>query len=108
LEHERFGSVQVDLVVVSLDLVFVLGFVSRVRSSVFKVKLLTLAWMSLSLMDEKACWFAAIVSVVRRTIFLEDVVVDEMYAEERILVCPLVEVIQTCDCEIHEANMYLE
>jgi len=59
-------------------------------------------------MDEKACWFAAIVSVIRRIIFLEDAVVDEMYGKKRIFVCALVEVLQTCDCEINEANRCLE
>lgn len=90
LQHERVGSVQVNLVMVSLDLIFVLGSVSRVESSIFMAELLALAWMSLSLMDEKACRFAAIVSVVRRTIFLEDVVVDEMYGKERTFGCTLV------------------
>ena len=41
----------------------------------------------MSLIDEKACWFDAIVSVIQRAVFLEDVVVDEMYAKEKSFVC---------------------
>jgi hypothetical protein len=59
-------------------------------------------------MDEKACWFVAIVSVVWRTVFLVGVVVDEMYAQERSLARTLEEVIWACDCETNEANRCLE
>ena len=48
-------------------------------------------------MDEKACWFDAIVSVIQRAVFLEDVAVDEMYATEKSFVCVSVEVLRTCD-----------
>jgi hypothetical protein len=108
LQHERFGSVQVDRVMVLLDLVFVLVSVSEVRSDTWAVEMLTLAWMSLSLMDDKACWFVAIVSVIWITVFWDVVVVDEMYAQEGNFSCASLEVLRTCDREINEANRCLE
>ena len=108
VQHERFGCVQVDLVVISLELLFVLQFVSKAISVIVTAALLTLAWMSLSLMDEKACWFDVIVLVVDRTVLLDVVVVDEMYVQERSFACALMEILQTCDREINEANGCLE
>jgi hypothetical protein len=59
-------------------------------------------------MDEKACWFAAIVSAIWRTVFLDVVFVEKMDAQERGFACALVEALWACDCEINEANRCLE